>query len=141
MRFDQLECYEQLIDRALGLALSGEKSPKIASILAEEGFVYDSSLCPIGREFKSERYRSSVHAIRCPAGKLWEVPVSTWRILGWSLPISGGNYFRQFPDWPVRRAVSRWAQPRQPGQEENSTSAGMPGLSFPSGSSTRSTIA
>lgn len=37
-RFHQLECYEQLVDRALELALSGERSPKIATILEQEGF-------------------------------------------------------------------------------------------------------
>lgn len=38
MRFDQLESYPDLLDRALGLALAGKRSPEIASILETEGF-------------------------------------------------------------------------------------------------------
>src|SRR5262249_43978835 len=29
-------------------------------------------------------------------------------IAGLDLPIAGGNYFRQFPGWFMRRAVARW---------------------------------
>jgi DNA invertase Pin-like site-specific DNA recombinase len=38
MRFDQLESYQQLIDRALSLALAGKRSPEIAAVLEADGF-------------------------------------------------------------------------------------------------------
>jgi hypothetical protein len=38
MRFDQLEAYPDLLDRTLGLALAGKRSPEIATILEAEGF-------------------------------------------------------------------------------------------------------
>ncbi len=38
MRFDQLESYQELMDRALELALAGKHSPEIAMILEAEGF-------------------------------------------------------------------------------------------------------
>ena len=47
MRFDQMESYDQLVERTLGLALSGERSPKIAAILEEEGFRSPRSDKPI----------------------------------------------------------------------------------------------
>ena len=47
MRFDQLEAYDQLLNRALELALSGERSPKIATVLEAEGYHAPRSGAPI----------------------------------------------------------------------------------------------
>ena len=47
MQFHQLESYEALIDRMLELTLSGERSPKVASILESEGFRSPRSDRPI----------------------------------------------------------------------------------------------
>src|SRR5579883_1964819 len=73
-------------------------------ILEEEGFRYDSSLNPSGRAFVHEPQRRFIHR----EGGLWEVPLSSVRLGGWDVPVAGGNYFRQLPDWFVRRAVDRW---------------------------------
>src|SRR5262245_38718707 len=77
-------------------------------VLAEEGYAYDSSLAPRLREYAHEPWRRFLHEHRAGGRTLWELPISTIRLLRWVVPISGGNYFRQFPFWLVRRAVRRW---------------------------------
>ena len=77
-------------------------------VLAEEGFAYDSSLRPIFRAFAGDRTRRFAFRHRHGASELWEFPLSTWNLGGWSFPISGGNYLRQFPHALMQRAVARW---------------------------------
>lgn len=77
-------------------------------VLAEEGFLYDSSIRPIFRAFADEPRRRAVHRHRCGDQVLWEFPLSSWRLGGWSFPIAGGNYLRQFPPALMQRAVAHW---------------------------------
>jgi len=68
-------------------------------ILIEEGYRYDSSLFPIRRP-GGYGYPSALrdpHWIDRPAGRLFELPLTTLRWLGTNLPASGGAYFRIFP--------------------------------------------
>jgi polysaccharide deacetylase family protein (PEP-CTERM system associated) len=78
--------------------------------LADLGFAYDSSIKPILREWWNEPWRRFIHREDFDGnGKgLWEIPLSSVRVLGVHIPIAGGNYFRQWPHWMVRRAVARW---------------------------------
>ena len=74
-------------------------------ILAELGFVYDSSIFPV----RHDRYgipdaERAPHLMATPAGKsIVEWPLATARILGFRLPVAGGGYFRLLPYW-----LSRW---------------------------------
>jgi polysaccharide deacetylase family protein (PEP-CTERM system associated) len=77
-------------------------------VLAEEGYAYDSSVAPIGRSFRSEPWRCFPHVHRFGGRELWEFPRSSWYLMGWQIPISGGNYFRQFPHTLVNRLVESW---------------------------------
>ncbi|MEM7353802.1 MAG: DUF3473 domain-containing protein [Acidobacteriota bacterium] len=77
-------------------------------VLADEGFAYDSSLRPIFREFAHDRARRFAFEHRHGDRTLWEFPLSTWSLGGWSFPIAGGNYLRQFPHALMQRAVARW---------------------------------
>src|SRR5262245_1765856 len=77
-------------------------------VLAEEGYAYDSSIAPILRRFAHEPWRRFLHHHNHDGKTLREFPVSSLRIAGLDLPIAGGNYFRQFPGWFMRRAVARW---------------------------------
>jgi|HubBroStandDraft_3_1064219.scaffolds.fasta_scaffold07197_1 polysaccharide deacetylase family protein (PEP-CTERM system associated) len=77
-------------------------------VLAEEGFLYDSSIRPIFRAFARHPERRRVHQERCGERTLWEFPISSWTLGGWSIPIAGGNYLRQFPPALMRRAVAHW---------------------------------
>ncbi len=78
------------------------------SVLAEEGYEYDSSIGPIGRRFAAEPWRRFAHAEQFGERTLWEFPISAVDVLGWHVPIAGGNWFRQIPPALVRRAVARW---------------------------------
>jgi polysaccharide deacetylase family protein (PEP-CTERM system associated) len=76
--------------------------------LAQEGYAYDSSIAPRFREYANEPHRRFLHEHKSGEHRLWELPISTIRLWRWTMPIGGGNYFRQFPHWLVRRAVRRW---------------------------------
>ncbi len=68
-------------------------------VLAESGFVYDSSIFPI----RHDRYGvpdapRGCHIAQGPGGgRLLEMPPVTRRILGSNIPVGGGGYFRLFP--------------------------------------------
>ncbi|PXX90733.1 polysaccharide deacetylase family protein [Marinobacter vulgaris] len=74
-------------------------------ILAEEGFVWDSSIFPVHHD----RYGMPgtprwPHRLTTDKGhELAEFPLSTLKLPGYTLPIAGGGYFRLFPYW-----FSRW---------------------------------
>jgi polysaccharide deacetylase family protein (PEP-CTERM system associated) len=85
--------------------LNYEKDSWIFDALAEEGFVYDASFLPIQKDTKARRFAHQVHT----NGKaVWEFPYSTRNLGLGLLPISGGNYFRQFPYTLMRKAVKDW---------------------------------
>jgi polysaccharide deacetylase family protein (PEP-CTERM system associated) len=77
-------------------------------VLAEEGFLYDSSIRPIFRAFAAQPERRRLHCHRANGRTLWEFPIPSWTLAGWSLPIAGGNYLRQAPPALMRRAVAHW---------------------------------
>jgi polysaccharide deacetylase family protein (PEP-CTERM system associated) len=79
-------------------------------VLIEEGFAYDSSVRPLFWRFAGKPWRRLPHRHRHDGREIWEFPLSSWTFCGWSVPISGGNYFRQLPHWMVRRAVASWVQ-------------------------------
>jgi len=79
-------------------------------LIAEENYRYDSSMVPSFWSFRSEPWRRFVHQHRYGDKILWEFPISTYRFLGCNLPMSGGNYIRQFPTKMVRKLANRWAQ-------------------------------
>jgi polysaccharide deacetylase family protein (PEP-CTERM system associated) len=75
----------------------------ILDTLAEEGYVYDSSVLPsssLGPQFRGIHRHQNQH------GKLWEIPYATLNCAGYLLPISGGNYFRQIPHTLLKHAVA-----------------------------------
>lgn len=77
-------------------------------VLADEGYAYDSSIAPLFRRFALEPWRRFLHYHDRGERRLWELPLSSTHFLGMDIPIAGGNYFRQFPHWLVRRGVERW---------------------------------
>jgi polysaccharide deacetylase family protein (PEP-CTERM system associated) len=79
-------------------------------VLAEQGYEYDSSIGPILRSYASEPWRRFAHLHRYGDRTLWELPISTADVLGFLVPIAGGNYFRQLPHGLVRRGVSHWTR-------------------------------
>jgi polysaccharide deacetylase family protein (PEP-CTERM system associated) len=87
--------------------LNYEKDSWVLDILAEEGIAYDASFLPSKKDVRSKRFAHQHHS----AGKaIWEFPYATRNLGLGLLPISGGNYFRQFPYTLMRRAVSDWVE-------------------------------
>lgn len=92
------------------------KSLWALDILAEAGFVYDSSIFPV----RHDRYgipgaEEVPHQLQTPAGhSLLEFPLSTARIGKYRLPVAGGGYFRLYPYLLTRtglRQVNRRGMP------------------------------
>jgi len=85
-------------------------------ILAEAGFVYDSSIFPV----RHDRYGipdapEFPHRMETPGGSsLIEFPLSTAKFLKYRLPVAGGGYFRLYP-YALSRAgllqINRRQQP------------------------------
>jgi polysaccharide deacetylase family protein (PEP-CTERM system associated) len=77
-------------------------------VLAESGYVYDSSIRLVFRTYAGEPWRKFPHRAAIAGRPFLEVPLSSIRLLGVDVPIAGGNYFRQFPHSLVKRAVAYW---------------------------------
>lgn len=114
---DDLARAREAIERAAGTRVVGYRmadgwfGPQdlwALDVLAEAGYEYDSSVAPMFRRFASEPWRRFAHPHLFGERVLWEFPISTMSVLGWNIPIAGGNWFRQFPHALVRRAVDRW---------------------------------
>jgi polysaccharide deacetylase family protein (PEP-CTERM system associated) len=106
-----------LVEQAAGVSVAGYRAPDFSitrpslwalQVLAEEGFLYDSSVFP----FDGPRYGIAEsfplpYRVLCPGAELVEFPLATTRLLGRPLPAAGGGYFRLFPYAWHRRAVRR----------------------------------
>ncbi len=104
------------IERATGIRVMGHRVPHFLGpddlwaldVLAGEGYSYDSSVRSLFRRFARQPWRRMPHRHVGESGGLWEIPPSSWSFLGVTIPLSGGNYFRQLPHTIVRRLVRRW---------------------------------
>lgn len=104
------------IEDAAGTRVAGYRAPTFSivknsvwalRILAEEGFLYDSSIFPIRHDLygfpDAPRWP---HKIQLSEGlAIFEIPMSTVRIWGHNLPIGGGGYLRLLPMAYTRRAI------------------------------------
>lgn len=77
-------------------------------VLADEGYRYDASVNPLLRRFADRPDLARASELAIGEKRLWEFPVSTVKLAGLRVPISGGNYVRQFPHTILKRAVARW---------------------------------
>ncbi|MDO4575653.1 MAG: DUF3473 domain-containing protein [Planctomycetia bacterium] len=81
-----------------------EKSLWALDILAEEGFLYDSSIFPIHHDrYGIPNANIHIHALETVHGEVREFPPAVVRKFGQNLPVSGGGYFRLYPYWLTRR--------------------------------------
>jgi polysaccharide deacetylase family protein (PEP-CTERM system associated) len=98
----------QVIEDASGAKVAGYRAPSWSitrdclwalEILAEEGFVYDSSIYPIHHDlYGVPGARRFPHRHVLGQGReLWEFPPATLRFLGMNFPVAGGGYLRIFP--------------------------------------------
>lgn len=79
------------------------------TILAEEGFHYDSSVYPIMHDRYGDRVAPRFpYEIRRDGGPpLIEFPIGTVRLLGVNLPVGGGGYFRLLPGGVIEAGIRR----------------------------------
>jgi polysaccharide deacetylase family protein (PEP-CTERM system associated) len=76
-------------------------------VLIEEGFTIDSSIYPVVHDRYGMREAPlEPHRIERPAGSIQEFPPAVLRRWGSSLPVGGGGYFRLYPYWFTRFALS-----------------------------------
>lgn len=86
-------------------------------VLLEEGYLYDASLFPVSRHptYGYPEAELDPYWIHRPSGRLAEFPATTARVLGRTLPASGGAYFRLLPPALVRRGLRQAEEREAPG--------------------------
>jgi polysaccharide deacetylase family protein (PEP-CTERM system associated) len=107
-----------VLEAAGGVAVAGYRAPTFSlnaatpwafAILAEEGYRYSSSVYPVRHDLygmpEAPRF-----PYRPADGALWEIPMTTLRVLGRNLPCAGGGWFRVLPYAVFRLALSRFRQ-------------------------------
>ena len=93
-----------------------KKSQWALDILAETGFVYDSSIFPV----RHDRYGmpdtpEHPYKLKTPAGySIIEFPLSTAKIINYRLPIAGGGYFRLYPYWLSKAGLMQINRQQKP---------------------------
>ena len=109
---------KSLLEDITGRPVVGYRAPRYSitdetlwalDILIEEGFEYDSSIFPIRHDrYGIHRYYRFPHQVRRNgSGVIKEFPISTVRVTGINLPVSGGGYFRLLPYWLTRKGLRR----------------------------------
>lgn len=114
------------IENAGGAKVVGYRAPTFSiadgslwaiEILAEEGFLYDSSVFPVRHDlYGMPRAPRFPFRWECGGGKsLFEIPPFTVRALGRNWPAAGGGYLRILPmgytRWALRRVRQRDGRP------------------------------
>lgn len=107
---------KRILEDIAGAPVLGYRAPSFSitsdtqwalPILAEEGYVYDSSIFPIVHDrYGLPGAKPWCHELTTSSGPLMEVPPSTVRVLGLRLPVAGGGYFRLLP-YPVLERLLR----------------------------------
>jgi len=108
------------LEDAIGERVVGYRAPSFSitrqslwalEVLAEEGFRYDSSIYPIRRDrYGLPGAPRHAFSVQVAGAALVEVPPSSVRWLGMTLPVGGGGYLRLCPAPLFRRALERVIQ-------------------------------
>lgn len=112
---DDTKLAKDVIQDACGREVLGYRAPCFSftqgtewahEILAELGFRYSSSICPVNHDiYANASAPSSPHSVA--SGKLIEIPISTLPIAGVNTPAGGGGYLRIMPyvytGWAIKR--------------------------------------
>jgi polysaccharide deacetylase family protein (PEP-CTERM system associated) len=108
----------RLLEDAGGEKVAGYRAPTFSiireslwalEILAEEGFLYDSSVFPVRHDvYGMPDAPRFPYRWDCGGGRtIVEIPPQTVRFLGRNLPVGGGGYLRILPMWYTRWALRR----------------------------------
>ena len=96
------------IEDAAGVRVLGYRAPTFSivkrslwalEVLAECGFIYDSSIFPIRHDlYGFPEAPCHAHEVSLPGNKkIFEIPMSTVRLFGQNVPVGGGGYLRLLP--------------------------------------------
>jgi polysaccharide deacetylase family protein (PEP-CTERM system associated) len=108
-----LDRSRKAIEDAAGVAVTGYRAPSFSidsrtpwayMVLADQGFVYSSSVAPIAHDHYGWREAPRFAFKPLPWSNLIEIPVTTAEFAGRRLAAGGGGFFRVLP-----YAFSRWA--------------------------------
>jgi polysaccharide deacetylase family protein (PEP-CTERM system associated) len=112
---DSVTRSKTLLEEISGQPILGYRAPSYSivpggewalDVLLEEGYRYDSSLFPVGRDGYGYPGGQRVpHWIERDSGRLLEVPPATVKLFGRTLPAAGGAYFRLLPYRLVRSGM------------------------------------
>ncbi|MFQ5498115.1 MAG: XrtA system polysaccharide deacetylase [Candidatus Zixiibacteriota bacterium] len=93
-----------------------QSTPWVFDILAELGFVYDSSVFPIKHDIYGVPDGPRVaFEMNCESGRtLHELPASTVRLFGKNVPVAGGGFFRHSPYWYSKYLIKRLNRHNRP---------------------------
>jgi len=85
-----------------------DSTPWAFDILCELGFEYDSSIYPIKHDIygipKGPRHTFKMNL---ESGRtIYEIPASTYRILGHNFPVAGGGFLRNSPYWYTKLIIN-----------------------------------
>jgi polysaccharide deacetylase family protein (PEP-CTERM system associated) len=116
-REDTHKC-KAILEQIIGEPIFGYRAPSFSlvqrtvwawAILSELGFKYSSSVYPIVHDrYGYPRAPRNPFVIKTDSGgRIWEIPMSTIRILGKNMPVAGGGYFRLLPYWFTKMAIRR----------------------------------
>jgi polysaccharide deacetylase family protein (PEP-CTERM system associated) len=109
---------EQVVGRrVLGFRLAGDRlTPDelwVLDVLAECGYLYDSSIGPaLGTNAAKVLRCSRRHMVRLSHRLFHEVPISSLAVFGLEVPIADGGSLRHFPRAWLRNAVEHWHRHR-----------------------------
>jgi polysaccharide deacetylase family protein (PEP-CTERM system associated) len=107
----------EAIERASGFRVVGYRIARghlgpadlwALDVLAEEGFVYDSSFYPRMRSIAEEPWRRFPFTHRHAGDEVAEFPLATWDWRGRLMPIAGGAYLRHLPHSLISAALDQW---------------------------------
>ena len=108
-----LEISRKVLEDASGVSVSGYRAPSFSidhrtpwayAELAEQGYVYSSSVAPIAHDHYGWREAPRFAFKPLPWADIVEIPVTTAEFAGKRLAAGGGGFFRVLP-----YAFSRWA--------------------------------
>jgi polysaccharide deacetylase family protein (PEP-CTERM system associated) len=112
---DDLDISIKLLEDLIGEKVIGYRAPDFSiteqslwalDILEQRGILYDSSIFPIkNKRYGIPNFKRHFHYVDENLQRLIEFPLSTIRILGKNLPISGGGYFRLLPYSIIKSAL------------------------------------
>ncbi len=95
---------------------AGPETPWMWEVLADEGYTYSSSVFPVRHDrYGAPDFPRHPVQIETAAGRIWEFPMTTWRVLGRNVPAAGGGWLRALPPVVMRRALRAAETRRTPG--------------------------